>query len=349
MRIQLESGKPRVVLHLGMPKTATTMLQNSLFARHSQILHLGKCDDWLENPQRAGHWRTQPIRRFVEELRVAETGRVPELPEGGRFRSEAEAAGKTLVWSLELMTAGSPGRKRARAEALRRAFGEARVLIVLRNPFSFITSYYFQKVKDYNRLDSVEQGHWMASLPQRPYRFSMEQFLGPNLEQSRQPALMHLNIEETIAAFAAEFGRGRIRLMLFEQLLEDQAAFLEELSRFFGVDPAESLRLVADSRRNDRWTERHMEILDRLQNSRFGRWRFGRVRSKAAREALLGMTPGHSAWNAPAAKVEIPPHWREQIEEFTRGPLTRLAAEFDLPLAKYGYPVDPPAEQRRAA
>jgi len=55
------------------------------------------------------------------------------------------------------------------------------------------------------------------------------------------------------------------------------------------------------------------------------------------RREYFGMNQGKS--QATPAEVVIPDEWRARIHEFAREGNRRLASQWRLPLAEYGYPI----------
>lgn len=311
-------------IHVGLPKTATSLLQANLFPHHSQIEYLGK---FCEGRSR---FRDSAVRAIIMDMA---RGNVFE-PDRDRCRSlflrtiaPAAEAGKVPLWSSEDLTAGSPRRRRARAENFRAVFGDCRVILTLRHPVRFVESMYLYKLKAANVGPEGRLGT-------APRYFRIDQWLG---EESRRPekgALTHLEYAQTIEMLAGVFGRESIGVFLFEQLVEDAPGFLRALCEFIGIDPDEGIRLTAGKRRNDRWTSAELDRFKAVERSTWRSTAF-RFAPRSLRERMLRR---NGADDDPPARAHLPSEWRERIARLT-GPGNRwLAERWSLPLDRYDYP-----------
>lgn len=69
----MNGGIPPGLIHIGLPKTATSTLQNHLFDRHDQVLYLGR------NAGVTGGYRDDDMAFIAGALRPARraVGRIP--------------------------------------------------------------------------------------------------------------------------------------------------------------------------------------------------------------------------------------------------------------------------------
>jgi hypothetical protein len=324
---QRRSGGPSCI-HVGLPKTATTMLQKHLFPGHSQIEYLGKF------AQQKKKFRDAAVRTIVRNV-ARDRVFSPDLNHCRRLFVESIAPafrkGKRPVLSSEAFTVGGLPRRQARAENLRGVFGDCKVIITLRHPLRFVESMYFQKLKEAHVGMSWHLG-------KAPRHFSIEQWLDDVWRLPEKGALSHLEYAQTMDVFADVFGKDAMGVFLFEQLVEDPHATVGRLCRFIGVDVEQGVRLSQGKRENERWTVTQVERLKLIQRSFWRSLAFrcgtGRVRRK-----LLGLDPRTRSDAAPKARAELAAPWRERIVELVREGNRRLASEWGLPLEHYGYPL----------
>ena len=321
-------------LHLGMPKTATTCIQQHLFARHSQIEYLGKL---LTSPHSGNEYLHAAVRAMNAHL----TGNGDAPPEGrcrrqlGRLVRPALAAGRVPVWSREGNTFGSRRQKERQAGLLRRMWGPSRVLIFIRHPLTFVESIYFQKLKSFQMLKPAH-----AALTDRvgelPRYFDIETWLEVMWSLPPKGAMTHLLCADTANAYAAEFGRQNVHLFLFEQFAEDPPEVIRSMCRFIGIDAEEGVALLDGQRANDRWTVEQIERLKAIEGSPSESLRF-RQGTWRDRRRMLGLEGPVPTAGTPRARAEIPPMWQERILQFAREDHRRLVDEWGLPLERYGY------------
>jgi len=318
----------RCCIHVGLPKTATTMLRTHLFPHHPQIEYLGKFSG-----QRYV-FRDAAVRTIIMNLA---RGRVfnPDLERCRRLFLDSVApalqTGRMPLLSSEDLSAGGPRRRRARARNLRAVFGDCRVILTLRHPARFVESMYLYKLKE---------AHFGARrrLGNAPRYFEIDEWLSNEWRRPEKGALAHLEYAQTIEILGSVFGEKSVGVFLFEQLVEDADKFVESLCRFIGVDPEKGVRLAAGKRENNRLTTAQIDRIKTTEKSLLRSTLF-RFSPRTLRQRILGprVTKGGPA--APAARVRIPAHWQERFVELTRAGNRRLMERWNLPLDRYGYPL----------
>jgi hypothetical protein len=317
-------------LHLGMRKTASTCIQRNLFAKHSQIAYLGKYD---------GQDNLYPSRA-ARTLHAHLVGRrAPSIPRCralvSRFVSRAVDAGRVPVFSREGLTAGGSSHKRKQARLFRELVGDCKAMIVVRRPLDFVESMYFQDLKGFQKLNR-KLGPWAARLGEAPRYFSIEQWLGAMWSLPKKGAFGHLLCAETADAYADVFGRDRVRVFLFEQLVQDTDGVIADLCEFIGIDAEEGVGLLQGRRANDRWTELQIRRLKQIERSPMRRTLYRRG-PKVVRDRLLALDGKAEPGAQRKAQAAIPAAWQERIVQYARDDHRRLAQHWGLPLDQYGY------------
>jgi hypothetical protein len=151
--------------------------------------------------------------------------------------------------------------------------------------------------------------------------------------------LSRLRYAQTIQVFSEAFGKEAVGVFVFEELAADPKGFIRKVCDFLGIDPQEGWNLCQGRRENDRWTAEQLLRLRKIEDSRWRREVFRRSPTRL-RCWLLGLSrTGQPSRPGPKAEIDIPLDWRRRIEDLTREGNRWLAEEWDLPLAKYGYPV----------
>jgi len=325
--------KKRVpVIHIGLPKTATKTLQWRLFAGHSEIYYLGRFD----GPVFKGKYlefdacRDQSVQSIMKQVAYDNIYN-PDIPLCRRTLSEvlAPALERNLlpVWSWESYSTDILDKRRVRAKNLKEVFGEARIIMTLRNPVALLESTYFQILK----RDNVGAcGHW--GMP--PYYVSIDDWLDTEFDGEVLP---HLQYAETLQAYAEQFGINNVSVFLFEDLLADKHVFSNSVCAAMGIDPDEGRQLMEAKTDNERWTESQLEALQQVKGSFFKSLRF-RYSHKHIRRQILDMDKKSGIHtDEPKAKAPISKEWQKKIYETTKEGNRWIEEVFNLPLGRHGY------------
>jgi hypothetical protein len=316
-----------ICVHVGLPKTATTMLQRGLFARHSEIEFLGKC---------AGKQVDRRLRRcsseaafrlgdqlFWDHCRSIDVDRarriyVDEILPG-------VSGGRLPLYSYEGLAAESLERRTAIGANLRDVFDVCRVVVGIRRPVDLVESLYFQRLArahfgsqagrlDFQRAPSPDA--WLESI------------------QDGRELSNHLDYARSIRILVQALGRENVGVFPLERLKAEPMRFSEELCGFLGIDADEGVRLLDGRRDNRRLTRAAVRRMSRVQRVGLGSAVYTLAGRKLRRRlAGLGRDGGD------AASFSIPASFRQWIDGRTREGNGWLADEFALSLADDGYAV----------
>lgn len=319
-------------LHVGLPKTATTLMQSSLFPEHREVEYLGT-------------WHTREYRRFDKFQNAVVQAAVRAADDRGTSEQELErcraaideqlaparAAGKVPVFSWETLMDCRPDVRERRAAAWAKAFGPCRVMITIRNPLSFVESMYFQLL----RAENVGGAARRFGGPR--YR-TVDQWLDKAWDSRRMVPKTFLQYAETAEMYARIFGRQSVGLFVFEEFPVDPAGYVKAVSQFLGIDGDESAKLLHGKRRGDRWTEGQIAALQHVSRSPWQSLKF-RLADNKRRRQMLGITneAAKSGRDEPKARADFGPAWRKKIEDFTRPGNRLLVEEWGLDLSRHGY------------
>ena len=199
------------VFHIGANKAGSTTLQRALFARHSQVLNLGK-------PSFA-----PDLWPAINSIRRACNNRQPEPPplEPEKFKrawqhATAPAAGRVPVVSYEELIRshfyGGPDPARL-PKVITAMAGPVRVIIVTRHQLRLIESLYIHKANMANYLPPEQ---WLATQPDwfaYGYHF-----------------------HEIAEAWAGVVGEENVGVFMFEEMVSDAASFARRLCDFVGIE-----------------------------------------------------------------------------------------------------------------
>ncbi|NQT18017.1 MAG: sulfotransferase [Planctomycetes bacterium] len=319
-------------IHVGLPKTATTMLQDHLFARHSGVEYLGTYH--VKAKRKYNKCRDKAVQEIIDQL-IHRGRSCPDLARCRHLFAQsvvpAMEAGRVPLWSWESLGLSRFNVRQARAENLRAVFEECKVVIALRNPLRLVESVYFQNLRATNVGGKYRYGRG-------PRYLTIDRWLEQSWTATGKAPLSHLDYAATVDLFARTFGKESVGVFLFEELVEDNAAFIESLCRFIGIDPQEGIDLAAERRGADRWTVEQIERLKRAQGSLFRSTAF-RFVSRRRRREMMGFLPDGTAPGGERARAPISERWQERIVERTREGNQRLVEQWGLPMEKFGYPL----------
>jgi len=205
-----------VVLHVGFSKTATTSLQNFVFPKLPGIDNLGK--PFVEGGTRKALYEALLHLTFSEELHYDRV-RV----ESDFARVLAQHSAPVLISSEGLTHArhNDPALVAARLHAL---MPQASIVFTIREQRAWLRSLY---------LDDCSRFVFSAPMP----RFTT--WLGWEKAKRNRSALLMIDFAATVRRYEALFGRERVHVLAYEQMLADPRAFCARLGPVLGVPPEE--------------------------------------------------------------------------------------------------------------
>jgi hypothetical protein len=320
------------VIHIGMPKAASTTLQHRLFAAHSEIYYLGRYDGamYRELYRQYDACRNTTVQELMKQI-AYENVYDPDFNRCKELLSQVllPAKGKNLlpVWSWESYATDILAKRRVRARNLKKVFGKARIMIILRHPVALLESVYFQQLK----RDNIGA---YAKFGKLPYYRPIDAWLDENFSGE---IISHLEYAETLRIYANLFGPTNVRVFLFEKLVENDSRFFSDLCRWMDIDGEEGLRLATDSVDNQRWTTVQLERLKEISSSKRKAMVFA-FQDKKRRKKMLGLGKnGVPFLGGEKARAFISEAWQNKIYELTAEGNRWLQEVFNLPLAEYGY------------
>lgn len=205
-------------IHIGDYKTGTSWLQSYAFQQHPELVY-------LDNP------RVYPeITKLFYELTSVRDLDFDALSLRKRFKVEIDKidiTDKKLIVSRESLcgefVSGENGKRIA--ERLFLVFGPTKILLVIREQLSMLTSIYSQYVKIGGTL-------------------SLRDFVWDPFESSN--LINRLNYEKQIQAYIEIFGVDNVSIRLFEELRNDKNGFLKEIFSFIGCKDVDFLPNESD-------------------------------------------------------------------------------------------------------
>lgn len=299
----------RVFIHVGVPKSGTSTLQLDVFPKHEEI-----------------DFRFWPKRGAIEGLfpcLYGDTLYDDDAAFGACAENIAEShagAEGVVLYSREHLTHQRYDRG-TMARRLRRLFGEAGIILSIRNQFDWIESSYVWNLR-------LLREPWRGGLPPR-----LESYLAAQWNERHRSRFASADFGALAKLYADLFGRDRVLVLAFEDMVKQPEHYADALFGFLGVSRERGHELLASKHRNPRLTERRhalwywraIGVLMAVQ-----RLLYGRVLLPGADRFLDG---------GRAKRATLPDCWRNQLAQHYAPGNRYLEQEFGLDLRALGYPV----------
>ena len=334
----------RKYIHIGLPKCASTSLQNSFFSNHPELLHLGSGFNGI-----TGRYIGRDIARAVEsDLRFKKEflWRPEAITDvfAVHFKRAAEQRDcRAVGLSSEFLgfTLGNEIDVTAKASRLRQVFGEnTSVIIVIREQMDLLESLYREMIKG-------------------GYPGTYRNFLEYTLLYQDRNWCHDFCFDRLVNLYSGLFGEERVIVLPFEQLLQDQSMFLQLICDGLGISRFEQPLAVKNAasspaelelirRCNEKWPhEFGSAFFQPFHATRLKAWfedELGvkvpqdRLLDDAVRGALGEITRQMLAQgNVTPLDTKVPEALGTRLREIYGASNRRLAERVDFNLSEYGY------------
>lgn len=312
-------------IHLGISKTATTSLQRNLFCNHPQVYYFGKFPDGSV---------LEAVRPSILS-KVCKTRQI----EPGDIRSAsiheqleyATANGRTPILSQEGWSIGTFARKQAQARLFQEHFGDCKIILFVREPVSFMQSFYTQQMMNFQVGMAGRGPDWMKKIKKPPHYFDINEWMALSWSSKNSPRQV-LSYAETAQAYAEVFGKENLSIFIFEELVRQPEPFIKKFCDHLGIDGEDGWKLMNEQRANTRITTETVEQINALEKSIIQRIKFRRADKNTRWSLLFPCEPAGEKF-----KPEFSAEWLEEIHALGTAQNRRLVEEWNLPLSDYGY------------
>ena len=318
-----------LLIHVGLPKTGTTTLQESLFPGHPEIEFFGK---HIKNNITKG-CLTQEHYRFFKALLwdFSKEQNVTDLKKTLHqdLLKDVDPS-KKLVCSWESLGNAGSKRHEKRLKRIKAVFGSCRLIIALRNPLTQIPSEYLQNIEG-NFIKRKRK--WMGNASY----LGLEEWFSRKVDRQKSEE----GSLESVFAYAKNIqtavellGRENVGVFLFEDLIKDPDLYYQRICEFIRVDPAEGVRVTKSVHKNKMTSQGQLKYMQKIGKS-YWRNLFMMMGGEKYRRQMYRRNIGDGT----PAKVSLPPSLDKNIRNATRSGNRWIADEFNLPLEELGYPV----------
>ena len=203
-----------IYLHVGMPKTATTLLQARCFPYFKGLRYQDK--DIKDLVERIIY--TNPIFLDLERTKQEFDGLLRNVSEERLLISHERLFGNMLrnYYDNVYLT-----------DCLKAVFPNAKLVIVIRRQDELVESIYKQSLQSWHH-----QGiNSFLNYRNRTFEDSCDQLGLPNLD------VKQIDLHRYVQNYVEHFGRENVSVLPYELLNHDQRAFLEKLAAALDVEP----------------------------------------------------------------------------------------------------------------
>lgn len=212
--------------HIGLHKSASTLLQSTIFSHHPELATVGNFSN------------SESARRFRQHIWTLCKTNAGELNIND-WRTEFDSLTRThlhlhddIVFGIsEERLSGhylTGERVEFNLHALRQSFGPIRIILILRNPLTYIVSAYSEYIKAGGTL-------------------SMHNFLHYYDSNGLAVKLAYKPLVQKIGNI---FGSDKLLVLPYEWLKDDQLAFFTALTDFLGISTFDVQAIATPTRRN---------------------------------------------------------------------------------------------------
>lgn len=320
------SEEKEIIIHIGMPKAASTSLQNNFFKRLPLINYTGGLGDTISSKAFSKVIHTEDMYFHTDEIRREMLHNVDEkLP---ILFSQEFACSPFLPLSR-----GIPQSRVTIANRFKTLFPDAKILIIIRNQLKLQQSLYSEYYKHESRFiktGSLTFKKWMA--------LNIEQLKG-----GRQNVFHFADFNSLIKIYQNLFKD--VKVVVFEEMIKDMNGFIEdELCPFIGVDKTEAIQYFIDKVENRRHSKGGVfadnsvrRIINILQNNLGNPQKAISIeKRKSFMKKVHEITDSISLGKM---NTEYTSEHKKVLNEFYAEGNRKVSEMLDVDLGKYGYPM----------
>ncbi|MBI9074128.1 MAG: hypothetical protein JEZ02_01870 [Desulfatibacillum sp.] len=302
-------------IHIGLPKCASTSLQQNLFSKHPDIEYWGI--PWKED-------RITSLMACLHQHDSLDFERVDKHVE--------LSPDKPNVISYERFSSDfNPDRKET-AKRLKEVFGDSEVLLVIRNQVDQMESLYKQylrgvpKARAWCTFNEYLEACYCRYFWEDPLMRSRYQENFSHVTTMNRLSMLRSN--DLVNLYSSYFGKEHVHILVFEELKVNRQAFMEKLCRIIPMDLDKALTLIN--------LPQKQVAMDTAAYLTKGPW--GKVARLVPGPVKKILRKTNRNFNN-KMHVEWPGGWRTKVADLFRDTNQELVREYGLPLKDYGYPL----------
>ena len=324
--------KNKTIFHIGFPKSASTTLQKQLFDKHSQINFMGIYptgnigQDSKEKNIETHYLKNNSLQEFHNCLTNLE-GIEYHFSDVNKYFEDIQALlsdKKVNIFSNERFSSVLFAHKdRAqKAQNIKQFFPDAKIVIIIRNQIDIIKSQYRDHPFDPRNLYSNQKSVTIDEWIERDFK---------NYDISFLKSIEYYKI---VRYYSELFGKEKVGVFLFEELVKDLESFSTKLSKFLNIDEKETLKLLNSKHEND-------GVSQNLNSYRKFKSNISNLVPKSIKNSNFIRNIDQQLFQklkkGKKQKIEMSKESTQKIYDYYNEQNKLLSKEYNLELKKYGY------------
>jgi hypothetical protein len=306
----------KIFLHIGGAKTGSTALQRNFFATHPKVAYFGEEGDGVDCHKDRAHLESMI---FMDDLFYSHD----DVSRIFREKRAAMLDDQVLIYSnADIMTSRY---QTACAHRLFEHLPDAEVIIVIRNQFSALKSYW------------ANHGAFLKPAPGRHFRryVPFTEWLTWGLDFFKTSPLANFLYWEQVNLYSSLWGKNKLHVLLYEDLIAKKGLMFESFARILGVDCADQYILMESLRERQRKSKREMcfyEFASRYFN-------VGMLNKEWLNTTFFGRRFVSWLEEGVPANPDLPLELFDRVSKIYAESNTRLASDWGLNLTAHDYPI----------
>lgn len=237
-----------IYIHLGYPKSASTTLQNHLFNKHSEINYLG-----LYSTQDIGQFSGETdntnqylnnlsLQRFYKNIIRNDGIEFSLLKTDALYNKEIKKMlqnDKSNIFSHEAFIDSYSASRAEKADRVKRFFPEGKIIFIIRRQPDLLRSHY----DDHPTHPACRaSGKYM----------SLDKWINKcfAIKDNPNSIIKYANYYNNIKYYEHLFGKEKIGVFLFEELMNDVFSFSRKVAEFLNINSEECFSILKNAHEN---------------------------------------------------------------------------------------------------
>jgi len=224
----------KIYIHIGLPKTGTTSLQDLFFAKHPQLAYLGQTNLWEDKDAKTviksilveDYFQSIGGKKAVSQV----INRLLENNDRLVISDEAFTFGEFMLrgpnWNLH-------SNHHLMANRIQKVLGNVEIFMVLRNQVDWLTSWHRQGLKTGKYIETQ-------------FKRWLDKDIGPH----RDHLYSLLDYESLYKAYCEVFGRDHVHVYLYENYKDQFELLAAEMARVMNINSKQAIRSIENSAKN---------------------------------------------------------------------------------------------------
>lgn len=305
------------VIHIGLPRTGNTTLQNAIFSQQDRLFYIGKRNDAYPDPR---------VRELVHRICLQDSLEYDEAQTKALLRTICDEAqpSRPILMAHEMFSTEGRADRRLIAERLNELFAPAKVLIAIRAQPTLLQAQYFKQL---SALDAKVQSFdvWLDE------NYSDVSFAEPNR--------VGLDYDTLVRTYEEIFGAENVVVLPSELMHETDSLYASALATLLEI-PLGTVQNALRRNFTDQSVSRRHILVHRLQHALPGKANLAMLGRRILPRFIYDAFRHFVSGGKRIAAAEVPGHWKTKLQVLCAAGNTRLGRRKNLSLQALGYPVE---------